>query len=147
MFSSSSCPPCWVFGGSYVAIVSSLRTVEVAVAEDSARSTASLWQCLALPCSRLSKPRKPTAPPFTQPPKRPGSPMSGEPLRPKDLIPVTFTLDSEKEKVHSSSSRKYPYCGRSHVGVRRSVCCGRYHASCSGARRVSELTGFLPRLR
>lgn len=34
-----------------------------------------------------------------QPPKRPGSPMSGEPLRPKDLIPVIFTLDSEKEKV------------------------------------------------
>ncbi len=25
--------------------------------------------------------------------------MSGEPLRPKDLIPVIFTMDSEKEKV------------------------------------------------
>lgn len=25
--------------------------------------------------------------------------MSGEPLRPKDLIPVIFTLDSEKAKV------------------------------------------------
>ena len=35
----------------------------------------------------------------TQPPKRPGSPMSGEPLRPKDLIPIIFTLDSEKAKV------------------------------------------------
>eukprot|EP00903_Cladosiphon_okamuranus_P017036 g15701.t1 len=33
------------------------------------------------------------------PPKRPASPMSGEPLRPKDLIPVIFTLDSEKEKT------------------------------------------------
>lgn len=25
--------------------------------------------------------------------------MSGEPLRPKDLTPVTFTLDCDKEKV------------------------------------------------
>ncbi|CAM9216970.1 unnamed protein product [Pylaiella littoralis] len=32
-----------------------------------------------------------------QPPKRPASPMSGAPLRPKDLIPVIFTMDSEKE--------------------------------------------------
>ncbi|CAM9865480.1 unnamed protein product [Ectocarpus sp. 6 AP-2014] len=36
---------------------------------------------------------------IVQPPKRPGSPMSGEPLRPKDLIPVIFTLDSEKKKT------------------------------------------------
>lgn len=36
---------------------------------------------------------------IVQPPKRPGSPMSGEPLRPKDLIPVIFTLDSEKAKT------------------------------------------------
>eukprot|EP00904_Undaria_pinnatifida_P013601 jgi/Undpi1/9371/HiC_scaffold_26.g11829.m1 len=36
---------------------------------------------------------------IVQPPKRPGSPMSGEPLRPKDLIPIIFTLDSEKAKT------------------------------------------------
>lgn len=41
----------------------------------------------------------------SQPPKRPGSPMSGEPLRPKDLIPVIFTLDSEKAKVRKKESK------------------------------------------
>lgn len=39
-----------------------------------------------------------------QPPKRPGSPMSGEPLRPKDLVPVTFTLDVDKEEVRAYAS-------------------------------------------
>ncbi|CAN0175410.1 unnamed protein product [Scytosiphon promiscuus] len=36
---------------------------------------------------------------IAQPPKRPASPMSGAQLRPKDLIPVIFTMDSEKEKT------------------------------------------------
>lgn len=27
--------------------------------------------------------------------------MSGEPLRPKDLVPVTFTLDVDKEEVRA----------------------------------------------
>lgn len=34
------------------------------------------------------------------PPKRPGSPMTGRPLRAKDLVPV----DLEREKKSSSSS-------------------------------------------
>ncbi|CAM9526048.1 unnamed protein product [Ascophyllum nodosum] len=36
---------------------------------------------------------------IVEPPKRPASPMSGQPLRAKDMIPVNFTIDAEKQKT------------------------------------------------
>ncbi|CAN0250942.1 unnamed protein product [Discosporangium mesarthrocarpum] len=44
------------------------------------------------------------------PKKRPSSPMSGEPLRAKDLIPVTFTIDVDKKEVGWKKTQTEKHC-------------------------------------